>query len=183
MLKWLKDEIESFEWLKKWFRKKSFKDILKLICIIFFAFFWWDTYQYSKVWKVADNIYPEVLSNVEELHLMISNERDWTGIDFSKYKFLNEAYTQDFTTNKKELDRQLRNFYTGLKKVSLLTGKQDFDVLTSQGEYILNKFNYYFGCKDFFDFMERERMKPRVTSADTTVPRFYMVNYLRYKFH
>ncbi len=63
---------------------------------------------------------------------------------------------------KQKLDRQLRNFYIGLEKIIVLREQEDFETPIGQGEDIINKFNYYFGCKDFFDFMEIEKNKPRV---------------------
>ncbi len=182
MIKWLKDQIEAFEWLKSWFKKKSTKNILIILGILLTALLWWDTHRYSKILKSVDKIYLEVLSNMQELNSIISTEKDLAQINHSKYKFLLNAYDNDFTTNKQHLDQQLNNFYTNLQKIEVFKKSDEFGVIVNQGKYIKDKFNYYFGCKDYFDYIEDWKKRPRVVSGQTVVLRFYPKNYLRYKF-
>jgi len=182
MIKWLQEQIAALEWLKAWLSKKSTKQIIIILAILLCGLFWWDTLKYADVWKEADKIYPEVLANIQELNLIISTEKDFSNINHSKYKFLVDAYEKDFSTNKQHLDKQLSNFYINLRKIEVFKTKDDFENIVAQGNYVKDYFNYYFGCKDYFDYIENQKNKPRAVSAEIVVLRFYLKNYLRYRF-
>ncbi|MCK4946846.1 MAG: hypothetical protein KAS46_00585 [Candidatus Aureabacteria bacterium] len=175
----LREEIEAKDWLKKHLSKKS---ILKYIVILFVICLVWDFNRYCGVCSLADDIYPEILSNLSELHLIITQENKSQNIDYSKYKLILSTYDKGVKTNKKIVDRQITNFYTNLKKIEVLKNKEDFEKILDQGEDVKYKLNYYFGCQDYFDDLKEMKNRPRVASQNTAVCRLYLRNYFRYWF-
>ncbi len=182
MIEWLRKQIESLEWIKSWVKKNPVKNTLIILAILLVFFLYWDISQYSKISNQTDKIYIEILANMQELNTIISTEKDLSNIDYSKYEFITGAYNDVFTTNKKRLDRQVYNFYTNIKRVKVFTKKEEFEHMINQGNDIKMQLNYYFGCKDYFDYIEDWKKRPRVASEDSVVVRFSLIRYLRYKF-
>lgn len=183
IFKWLKEEIEAILWFKKGFKKQPFKNTLRCVLIVVCICVVIDLGNYGKTSRKADKIYPELLSNVRELSLILEKEEKLENIDYAKYKFLFTAYDKGFTTQKKDLNKTLNDFYTNLRKIDVLKTKRDFDIIIGQGNNILAKFSDYFGCKDYFDYIEKQQDRPRAASESTVGVRFNFMRYIKYKFH
>ena len=117
--------------------------------VLVLSIFGYYYHSYSTIKAQVDKIWIEVLANTRELDEIISKEKDLTNIDYSNYKFLVEAYSDDFTTKIDKLDTNLGNFYTNLRKIEVFKKKADFDRTIHHGNTLKNGLRYYFRCEDY----------------------------------
>lgn len=92
----------------------------------------------------------EVLGNLRETELAINNIEDFKK-NPEKYKFIHVEYDKANTFNNDELDRQMANFYTNVKRVNPKFNTEDFKVMCDQGNDVKRLLNEFFGCVDYFE--------------------------------
>lgn len=169
MLKYIKEQIDAFRELrkKKYFGSTFTTIIIVLFCLAVFSVFS-NLKDYGKKQQIAFLIYPEILSNLE-------------GVDKKGNNFVQTDYRSFYKAfNILKIDGQLKNFYTNLERFDGNLSREDLLLIKEQGEEVKRLLNYYFGCRDFFEYTEAQSKRIRVISEDTGVAPFNPVCYWRF---
>ena len=189
---WLRKEVEGYEWIKNWIKKRKFRALrvgLVLVCAAGSLFLCKDYSQYVQVKEVAIKIYPEILANVKEIEKHLTPSYVTSALDNPKGSFKNqknafsfEIYDKYYSSFRKaEVDAQVQNFYINLKRNRLEVFNEDYSGLREQGRFILDKLSFYFGCRDAFAHDDSKRHL-NIVSQDVNIPTNNIRFYFRYKF-
>jgi len=187
----IRKEIEAWDWVIEWLKTRTKKGVCFILLLLVVIFLIADFKNYYINQRKAFKVYPEILANVNEVDVFIDEWADASGVTmaFSQPKvyweesqlvFKHERFNEYYDSfNKPNLDIQINNFYINLEKYKPKFLANHLIPLKEQGDDVIKKMDYYFGCKDFF---HKEKKAYNVISADASVSTFSIVRYLRYKF-